>query len=146
MALSTHLHHHWTMAFGAQPGSPLSLLIGKKIMSAWKPVVWLCKGHQPAMEFINPDLYISPWHDRRKDLHPWQQPQPYFDLLVRSFTRNYHHVCDPMLGWGTTALSCLKHRRRFTGIECHAERFAIARQRINEAAEAADPPEIEASA
>jgi DNA modification methylase len=39
-------------------------------------------------------------------------------------------IIDPFMGSGTTALSCIRHNRKFIGIELDEKYFKIAKDRI----------------
>lgn len=50
--------------------------------------------------------------------------------LVRDYTKKGDLVCDPFMGWGTTALACEALGRRFVGSEMDAEAYAEATKRL----------------
>src|SRR5262245_58554774 len=52
-----------------------------------------------------------------------------------AFTLNTHRIIDPLLGSGTTGVSCRKFRRDFVGVEILPETLLTARARIAEADE-----------
>ena len=43
---------------------------------------------------------------------------------------NDYIIIDPFMGSGTTGLSCLRHKRKFIGIEIDEKYFKIAKDRI----------------
>lgn len=140
-ALCTSLTYHWTLAWLLPKGASATSLPPMKVFSRWKPIVWLCKGRKPSIEFMNldaevggeyEDLVESPLLDRSKDLHRWQQGLTGFDWLVGRFTNNDQIVCDPFMGSGTTGVACLSWGRRFLGIESDKDAFERADRRIRE--------------
>ncbi len=64
-----------------------------------------------------PVVDLLPTAEKEKDLHPWQRSRAQMDYLVRSFSRTGDLVCDPCLGSGTSAESCLVLGRRFVGCD-----------------------------
>jgi hypothetical protein len=69
-------------------------------------------------------------------LHPTQKPLALLEYLVRTYTDPGDLVLDFTMGSGTTGHACMNLGRSFVGIEKDAAYFAIAEQRI---ADAADP-------
>jgi DNA modification methylase len=68
--------------------------------------------------------------------HPTQKPLALLEYLVRTYTDKGDTVLDFTMGSGTTGHACMNLGRRFIGIEQDAAYFAIAQERI---ADAADP-------
>ena len=54
------------------------------------------------------------------------------DFFIENFTQEKDLILDPFMGSGTTALSCLKFKRDFIGIELVPEYIELANQRIGE--------------
>jgi site-specific DNA-methyltransferase (adenine-specific) len=65
--------------------------------------------------------------------HPTEKPLRLFADLVRLFTDEGETVCDPYMGSGTTGVACVRHGRRFVGIEIDPRFYAIAEKRITAA-------------
>lgn len=65
-------------------------------------------------------------------LHPTQKPVALFEYLIRTYTNENDLVLDPVIGSGTTAVACIKAKRRFIGIEKEEQYYKLATQRINE--------------
>lgn len=63
--------------------------------------------------------------------HPGYTPLPIMERAVQWLSSE--SVCDPFLGTGTTAVACIKHGRRFIGIEIEPRYFEIACKRIERA-------------
>jgi hypothetical protein len=85
-ALCRSLTYLWSIGHVLQPGSPFTPIPSLYLVSGWKPVVWLCNGPKPNVQFTNPDAYISKASERDKTGHAWQQGQGFFDWLVSKFT------------------------------------------------------------
>jgi site-specific DNA-methyltransferase (adenine-specific) len=64
---------------------------------------------------------------------PTQKPYEFVKALVADFTASDALICDPFMGSGTTGDAALRCGRSFIGIEVNAERFDLARQRIENA-------------
>lgn len=70
----------------------------------------------------------------RQGEHPTEKPLALMAVLVTLFTVPGETIADPFMGSGTTALACIKHGRRFVGIEQDPKWFELACRRL-EAAE-----------
>ena len=68
-----------------------------------------------------------------KNGHPCPKPIKAWTWLVHKASLSNHHVFDPLMGSGTTGVSCVKLGRQFTGIEINKDYFDIAVKRISEA-------------
>jgi DNA modification methylase len=73
--------------------------------------------------------------NNREDLHPTQKPLALLEYLVKTYTDKGDLVLDFTMGSGTTGHACMNLGRRFVGIERDAGYFAIARERIMDAAD-----------
>ena len=69
-------------------------------------------------------------------LHPTQKPLALLEYLVKTYTDPGDTVLDFTMGSGTTGHACVNLDRRFIGIERDAAYFAIAQQRLADAASA----------
>ena len=76
-----------------------------------------------------------------RGLHPTQKPVPLFEYLIRTYTNEGETVLDNCMGSGTTGVACVNTGRRFIGVELDAGYFEIAKQRIEQAQEAANGAE-----
>lgn len=65
-----------------------------------------------------------------RNIHPTQKPVNLFRDLVRVSTNEGDIVLDAFMGSGTTAIACIKERRKFIGFELNEEYFRKAEQRI----------------
>ena len=64
-----------------------------------------------------------------KTEHPCQMPLKVMDNIIGIIPEDYI-IIDPFMGSGTTGLSCLRHKRKFIGIEIDEKYFKIAKDRI----------------
>lgn len=62
--------------------------------------------------------------------HPAVYPVKLCEELLLSFTQPGDVVLDPFMGSGTTGVACLKHGRRFIGIDIEPEYVDIACERL----------------
>ena len=69
-------------------------------------------------------------------LHPTQKPVALMEYLIKTYTNEGETVLDFTMGSGSTGVACVNTSRNFIGIELDQGYFDIAKQRINEAAQA----------
>ena len=67
-------------------------------------------------------------------LHPTQKPVALYEYLIRTYTNEGDTVLDFTMGSGTTGVAAMRTGRNFIGIELDAGYFAIAEERIKNAA------------
>ncbi|RUO66255.1 site-specific DNA-methyltransferase [Pseudidiomarina planktonica] len=65
--------------------------------------------------------------------HPAAFPESLPSWFIKLFTRERGVVLDPFMGSGTTALSCIKLKRQFIGIEMSEEYVKLSCDKINKA-------------
>ena len=65
---------------------------------------------------------------RRK--HPSQKPVDLLEYLVKTYTNEKDLILDFTMGSATTGVACLKHNRKFIGIELDEKYFNIAKERL----------------
>ena len=71
------------------------------------------------------------FYDRKvKKIHETQKPEKLIDRLILSSSNEGDLVCDPFMGSGTTAVSCMKNNRRYIGCEMDQEYFDKIEDRI----------------
>jgi len=75
-----------------------------------------------------------PKHSANETLHPTQKPVALMAYLVKTYTNEGDTVLDFTCGSGSTGVACIETGRTFIGIEKQAEYFAIAEQRLADAA------------
>ena len=67
--------------------------------------------------------------------HPHEKPLALMERLVKLLTAEGDTVLDPFMGVGTTGVAAVRLGRRFVGVELMAEFYAVAEQRVREAAQ-----------
>jgi site-specific DNA-methyltransferase (adenine-specific) len=67
-------------------------------------------------------------------IHPTQKPVALYEYLIRTYTNDGETVIDMTMGSGTTGVAAMRTGRLFVGIELDAGYFAIAQERIANAA------------
>lgn len=72
----------------------------------------------------------TPPREKTFGRHPTQKPMELMERLILAFTEKGDNVLDPFMGSGSTGLACLKHHRKFTGVELEEEYFEIAKNRM----------------
>jgi len=75
-------------------------------------------------------------------LHPTQKPVALFEHLIKTYTNEGDIVLDNVMGSGTTGVACVRTNRKFIGIELDEGYFKIAKNRIEEAMNTAEPLEV----
>ena len=70
--------------------------------------------------------------------HPCSRALDHFLFLVRWWSEEGETVLDPFMGSGTTGVACVKHGRKFIGIEIDETYFEIACERIQRAVDEPD--------
>jgi site-specific DNA-methyltransferase (adenine-specific) len=83
-----------------------------------------------------PESIIAVRNPNNDTVHPTQKPLALLEYLVKTYTDKGDTVLDFTMGSGTTGHACMNLGRRFIGIEQDAAYFALAQERI---ADAADP-------
>lgn len=76
------------------------------------------------------DVPLTKQSEREFGKHPSQKPLEVINNLVLALTNEGDTVLDCFLGSGTTAVSALKHKRNFVGIEQNFEYLEIAEKRL----------------
>ena len=111
MALTEQLTYQWTLAY-LTPGAS-TRIFGRKVLSNWKPVVWLTNG-KGDFEFVS-DVLTSP--ERDKQYHDWGQSEGGMRELIERFTVPKALVLDPFCGGGSTGEAALRLGRLFVGTD-----------------------------
>jgi len=100
------------------------------VYGAVKEHVSICDGYQ------HPSSVLCFNSDRgknnRQKKHPTAKPVQLLEWLVLTYSNENDIVLDPFLGSGATALACIKHNRKFIGIEQSAEYFEMAVRRAKQ--------------
>jgi len=68
--------------------------------------------------------------DKNKYKHPTIKPLDIVDRLVRNSSKDGDTIFDCFVGSGTTAISAIKHNRKFIGCEINEEYFTTAKKRV----------------
>ena len=64
-----------------------------------------------------------------KHLAPY--PKELSDKIIQYYSYVGDLVLDPFMGSGTTAISCVDHKRNYLGVELHQEYIDMAEDRIS---------------
>lgn len=70
--------------------------------------------------------------DLGRTIHPTEKPVDLFRYLIKTYSNEGDTVFDGYAGSGTTAIACIKEKRKFIGAELNAEYYSKAVARINE--------------
>ena len=88
------------------------------------------------LEFTNyPTTVLEFANPNQGGEHSTQKPVALLEYLIRTYTNEGETVLDFTMGSGSTGVACLNTGRRFIGIEKDAAYFAIAEQRLAQAAQ-----------
>jgi DNA modification methylase len=72
--------------------------------------------------------------EEKNRVHPTQKPVRLLSWLIENYTKEGDTILDPFMGSGTTGVAAMRTGRNFIGIEMDAVYFAIAEERIKNAA------------
>ena len=106
---------------------------GDRPAQGWEAVAIL---HRQGRKRWNGGGHQAVWHCpvERKQVHPTQKPLRLVSEWVRLFSEPGETILDPFAGSGTTGIACLRHGRRFIGIERDPEYYeAMCRRLAHEA-------------
>jgi len=70
--------------------------------------------------------------ENNRAAHPTQKPEKLLELIILASSNENDVVLDPFFGTGTTGFVAQKLKRKWIGIERHAEYNNISKKRINE--------------
>lgn len=131
----------------ANGGGMWSLYTGDNIL-AQVPTKEMWDKLQKALEFEYPyediaqlfniemgitDVWTDIDYNKEERYHPTQKPIQLIDRIIRASTNEGMIVLDPFMGAGSTAVSCIKLKRHFIGIEIDSEYAKKAEKRLEEA-------------
>ena len=126
------LNYYWTGCINTPGVSPI--LQTKRLLTNWKPLLIYVKGEY-TRTFQKTDVYVSENYNGVKEgheYHKWGQSLNVMNKIINDWTYTEDVICDPFLGGGTTAISCLENKRKCIGIELNTETYEIAKKRIND--------------
>ena len=127
--LTTQLTYHWTLAY-LTPGAAPEIW-ARRVMTFWKPVLWLVNGPAAAGGSWVSDVVRSEAQD--KAYHAWGQSESGMARLVERFSQPGELVLDPFAGAATTGVVAVQLQRRFLGVEIDAATARVARARLAQA-------------
>jgi len=107
---------------------------GKKYFKGPKAGQYSCNplGKNPGDVWTIPNVKSN---HVEKTVHPCQFPVELIERLVLALTNEDDWVLDPFLGTGTSIIAAIRHQRRGIGAEILKKYVAIAKERINQAAD-----------
>ena len=111
----------------------------RRFAPRWVPVVCVYRDDLP---FWGGDTVEAPIVVQKHG-HPTPKPVRLMEHLIAKATSKNEIVLDPFMGSGTTGIACIKHGRRFIGVEIDPTYFRIAERRIAQARERAALPLFE---
>lgn len=72
--------------------------------------------------------------EEKNRVHPTQKPIRLLTWLIENYTQEGDVIFDPFMGSGSTGVAAMRAGRRFIGVEKDPAYFAIAQERIANAA------------
>lgn len=78
-------------------------------------------------------VFSHPVNSNRHGAHPTEKPVPLMSDIVTLYSNAGQTILDPFMGSGTTGVACVKHGRKFIGIELDETYFEVACERIRKA-------------
>lgn len=126
--LGIKLKYFWLC--GLEHTGPKAQLHKQHVQNAMKPILIYSKEpiKKPPSWFH--DLIQSNGRDKKH--HKWGQSVGAFNYLVSKFSQPGDLVLDPMMGGGTTAISCINLKRKFIGIDIEKKHVQETELRIKE--------------
>jgi len=118
------MNFHWQLI--VLHSGPTSLMFSKRIMVAYKPLLWFTKGKYDG-EHVK-DVVQSKQPD--KDLHPWAQSTVEAEYYIKYLTKSKEIVYDPFMGSGTNGIAAVNLGRQFIGSEIDKKHFKTASKLI----------------
>lgn len=88
---------------------------------------WLEVGYNPKDIWSHSRLHRQ---DSERENHPTQKPLAIIDRMVKSSCPKNGIVFDPFMGSGTTAISCIRNNRKYTGFEINKDYYKMIQKRI----------------
>jgi len=89
---------------------------------------WLEVGYNPKDIWSHSRLHRQ---DPERENHPTQKPLAIIDRMVKSSCPKNGIVFDPFMGSGTTAISCIRNDRKYTGFEVNRDYHNMIIKRIS---------------
>jgi len=88
---------------------------------------WLEVGYNPKDIWSHSRLHRQ---DPERENHPTQKPLAIINRMVKSSCPKDGIVFDPFMGSGTTAISCIRNDRKYTGFEVNRDYYKMIQKRI----------------
>ncbi|TSC95030.1 MAG: putative adenine-specific DNA-methyltransferase [Parcubacteria group bacterium Licking1014_1] len=88
---------------------------------------WLEVGYNPKDVWSHSRLHKQ---DPEREKHPTQKPLAIIDRIVKASSPQNGIVFDPFMGSGTTAISCIRNNRKYTGFEINKNYYDMIQKRI----------------
>lgn len=104
---------------------------GKSITNAVEYFIILGKESLKSNSTYTKNILTTSVNSKMPKIHKAVMKQDVSDYFIENFTQKKDIVFDPMMGLGTTGISCKNLNRDFIGIELDKEYFEIAKSRIN---------------
>jgi len=88
---------------------------------------WLEIGYNPKDIWSYSRLHKQ---DPEREKHPTQKPLAIIDRIIKVSSPKNGIVLDPFMGSGTTAISCIRNSRQYTGFEVNKDYCKMIQKRI----------------
>jgi len=106
-------------------------------------IVWL--KNQPMPNFSKAEIASCTYHKKtelvtitwtnfvntKTTKHPCERPVQLYEWCLSSYTKPDELICDPFAGSGTTAIACIRYKRKYILIEKEEKYCEIAAKRID---------------
>lgn len=132
-------HHEDIPVFGVEsvtynPQGLKKVKINRRPDSGMGKLGHLAKSKYYTQEWTNYPKMILHYPIEPDAAHPTQKPVALMEYLIKTYTNEGDTVLDFTMGSGTTGVAAMRTGRRFIGIELDPQYYAIAEQRIKNAA------------
>ena len=88
---------------------------------------WLEDGYNPKDIWSHSRLHRQ---DPERENHPTQKPLAIIDRMIKASSPKNGIILDPFMGSGTTAISCIRNGRKYTGFEINKDYYRTIQKRI----------------
>ena len=126
--LGKYLTYQWTISSYWTGLANTQYLQRQVVLGKWRPILVFSKGTPHFTGGFCDTIHVG----KEKEYHDWQQPLPIFERLIEDFSQPGDLVVDPCGGAFTTAVACLRLKRRFIGCDIDKQCVGIGIARLHD--------------
>lgn len=103
---------------------------GKSVTNAFEFFIILGKGPLKSNTTYTKNVITTAVNSKMPKDHKAVMHQDVSDWFIEKFTKEGNLILDPFMGYGTTAITCIKKKRDFIGFELQKEYVELSLERI----------------